>query len=618
MSPPSNLVTDPVGDPGKSVNAGAHAEAIRAGLDHHRQGNLAAAESAYRQVLKGNPDHPDALHWLGVIALQMGQAEQARRLIARAVELNPDDVAALSDLGNAEAVAGDFIAAEETLRRATEIDPRRIEAWSNLGSILKSQRKLDEAEEAFRHALQIDSDFAQIKANLASVLIPLGQSEEAAQLCREAVQADPGMASAYANLSAALNDLGEVDAAIEAAEEAVRLAPGLAEGHSNLSVALQAANDLETAERFARQAIALSPQNAEFHYNLGNILYAAGNKTEAIAALEKSLALDPGFADAHLSLGRIRLRDGDLSGFWDVYRRRWQSRNYVSFRRQFPQPHWEGQPIEDKGILIWGEQGIGDEILFAGLIPEIAARARLCVVETEERLVPLFARSFENVQVVARRDEPHPATRDPSIDYQVPMADLGQRCRPNLDGFAPLGRYLKADPGKAGELRDKYNRLGNGPIIGISWHSRVPKLLPLADWGPILENCGATFISLQYGDHRDELSAFAERHGVMVHGDPEIDPLADMDGFAAQVEAMDLVVTIDNSTLAIAAALGGPVFGLVPLVSDWRYSCGPAGCPWHDNLTLFRQHRSGIWDDAIREVSAAVSNFVRNSGQHVE
>jgi hypothetical protein len=343
---------------------------------------------------------------------------------------------------------------------------------------------------------------------------------------------------------------------------------------------------------------------------LGNVLFALDRMDEAKDLLRHAIKIDPGNADAFLALAHAELFNGNLSGFWDVYAIRWHSKNYKSFRRVFPPAKWQGEDLSGKSILVWGEQGIGDEILFAGLIPEVAETARRCVLECEPRLQPLFARSFPNVTVIARDDPPHPITAEEKFDLQAPSGDLARWLRPNFEGFKPLGRYLRPCELTTNEIRAAYNKIGKGLKVGISWHSGVAKRVPLDNWGPILSIPGIQFISLQYGEHQEIIAAANAKFGVRIIDDASVDPLTDMDRFTAQLAATDAVITIDNSTLAVAAGLDIPTFALIPQMADWRYVSPDDGNCWHACLRQFRQNVSGDWGGAIEELAARFLQFL--------
>ena len=270
--------------------------------------------------------------------------------------------------------------------------------------------------------------------------------------------------------------------------------------------------------------------------------------------------------------------------------------------RDFPIPRWSGESVAGKRILIWSEQGVGDKLLFAGLLPELARASAACTLEIEERLVPLFRRSFPQVDIVARRDPPDPSLALAAFDLQMPLGDLPRFLRPSLGSFRPLGSYLKGDPALTDELRRRYRRPAFA-TVGIAWASRAPKGIPLADFAPLLTLPGTKWVSLQYGDHADEIRSVERQLGTRIECDPSIDPLSNLDGSVAQTAALDAVVTIQNATLYVAGALGLPTFALTPAGPDWRWF-GRDTSPWHESVKLYRRQETAGNEPALAHLAA--------------
>jgi hypothetical protein len=232
-------------------------------------------------------------------------------------------------------------------------------------------------------------------------------------------------------------------------------------------------------------------------------------------------------------------------------------------------PAWNGQPLEGKTLHVWGEQGVGDQVLYAGVIDEARARAGRCVLECEPRLVPLFERSFAGVEVVPQTTPAQQRISAPDIGAQIAVGSLSRFFRTDLASFPRHRGYLRADPTRVALLRERYRRLGSGRVVGLSWRSTrkdlgLWKSAPLAGWAPILAVPGVAFINLQYGDCTAELVDVEQHIGTAIHCDGEVDPLKDLDAFAAQISALDLVITTSNTTAHFAGALGVPVWTLLP------------------------------------------------------
>jgi hypothetical protein len=243
------------------------------------------------------------------------------------------------------------------------------------------------------------------------------------------------------------------------------------------------------------------------------------------------------------------------------------------------------------------------------------------VVEVDARLVPLFARSFARAEVVARRTPPeaHPAPGE--VELQVALGSLCRWRRRKAASFASPRAYLAADAAKVAVIRARYRDvLGPGFKVGIAWRSKTPrwgtvKSAPLAAWAPLLreEQQGVRFVNLQYGEVAADLARIEREFGVRVFDDAEIDQMASLDDFAAQVAALDLVISISNTTVHMAGALGCEVWTMVPFVPDWRWQLGREDTLWYPRMRLFRQPAPGAWEPVL---AAAAQALARRLARH--
>ncbi|CAA7626517.1 Tfp pilus assembly protein PilF (modular protein) [Candidatus Terasakiella magnetica] len=616
-------------------------------MAHNNLGNalidlarLEEAETSYRRALKIKPDYAEALCNLGNALKDLGRLEEAKTSFCRALEIKPDFAEAHNNLGNALKDLGRLEEAEASYRSALEVKPNFAMAHNNLGNALKDLGRLEEAEASYRSALEIKPDYAMAHNNLGNVLIDLGRLEEAETSCRSALEIKPDLVEVYCNLGNALKDLGRLETAEASYRRALEIKPDFAEAHNNLGNVLINLGRLKEAETSYRRTLEIKPDFAGAHNNLGNALIDLGRLEEAEASCHSALEIKPNFAEvystlahalldlwqleaaktaclralavsphlqqARLNLALILFALGEMTEAWGHYEARWHCVEKGSFSppRPFPQPRWQGEDLRGRCILVWGEQGIGDELVFFALLPELIRRGARCIVESDPRLQPLLARSFPAVETVERSHPPNPRCLAPDIDFQMPAASLAALLRPSLDGFQPLLPYLTPDPALVAAFRQAY---GSGCLIGISWWSQNKRLgprfsIPLSIWRPLLETKGCRFVSLQYGDRKAEIAD----SGLPLVVDDSVNPLTDLDRFAAQMAAMDLVISIDNSTVSMATALGKPVWNLVNTVPDWRIGQTGDTSPWHPTMRLFRQSDPGAWDPVVAKAAEAL------------
>ncbi len=281
---------------------------LREALEHHRRGQLDWAARAYQAALLEDPDRDEALHLLGLVALQRGDPARAVALIARAIASRPDLADYHAALGEAYWALGQLDRSVECGREAVRLRPDRPDFACNLGATLVRLGKVAEGVEAFRQALRLRPDLVQAHNNLANALQLLGESTAAVVHFREAARLDPGSAQVRANLCKILLDRGELEEALVHGREAVRLAPGSVEALVNLGNVLHLLDRLDEAEACLREAIRLRPDSAPALAGLGAIREQYGDSEESLAMLRMALRHDPRHAGVLARLA-IRLRD---------------------------------------------------------------------------------------------------------------------------------------------------------------------------------------------------------------------------------------------------------------------------------------------------------------------
>jgi len=239
-------------------------------------------------------------------------------------------------------------------------------------------------------------------------------------------------------------------------------------------------------------------------------------------------------------------------------------------------------------------------------------------LECEPRLVSLFQRSFSDITCLERSDNAERTVSRTNLDFHITMGDLGEWLRPRMASFPDRPHILQVDLNHRDKLYEKYKKIGQGPLIGVSWKSTnedigMDKSLDLSKWSQVIApNREATFIDLQYGKTDAERKNFEEVSGVHLIHDDTIDQIKDLDGFAAQIAAMDLVISISNTTVHIAGAIGVPTWILLSSAPLWRWFEGRVDCPWYPSVQFYRQDQRGDWEAVINNVSDALDDWLIN------
>jgi len=285
-------------------------QALEIALQHHGAGNLGEAEGIYRQILDVNPDHPVALHLLGVIAYQSGNNDVARDLIAKAVALQPDYAEAHNNLSNVHRELGQLEDAVACCRKAIALNPDYAEAHNNLGIALQELNRLDDAIASYEKSLAIEPD-PEVYTNLGSAYQELSRLDDAVANYEKALAIHPGFAEAHNNLGKVFQELGNLEEAIASCQRSLAIHPD-PEVHWNLGNLFQERSRPEDAATHYREAIALRSGYAQAHNSLGHALKELGQLDDAVTSYSEAINLKPDFPEAHYNLGSSLQKLGEL------------------------------------------------------------------------------------------------------------------------------------------------------------------------------------------------------------------------------------------------------------------------------------------------------------------
>lgn len=391
------------------------------------------------------------------------------------------------------------------------------------------------------------------------------------------------------------------------AELALRLDNNHPAGHILSGVVLRADNDLTQAENAFRKALELDPGNPSAMANLGAILYDV-NPQESMALLRQALDLDPGSDFIAQTYMLAVMSSGDYERGWNLYNRRHRFPAVSNQICKYPTPVWDG--MRKERVLLVGEEGIGERIMFASMVQDVIATGATPLIEMTsgfERFAPWFQRSFPKLKIV-KGGETH------KIDSHITIGDLGHLFRRRVADFPKHKGYMTWDEKRAQHYR---HRLSPGPVVGICYKSLANagpyKSIPLKDLWPILRIPGVSFVDIQYEGTDKERNA----HAPLLNHLPDLDLVKDMDGVAALIGACDLVITVSSVAAHMAGAMGKPVWTFIPARAGRMWFWGSSGesSPWYPSMRLFRQDMSGDWAPAIGRVAQELQGFTETYEQ---
>lgn len=547
--------------------------------------------------------------------LRSGDPAGAATLAQSAADTAPGEAAAWHLLGFSLLLSGRHEDALPALERAEALDPSQPDLDRHLADALQASGRLQEAVARYRRVVAANPADADARFNLGRALASLGDAAGAEACYRAILESAPNDAGALTGLSSACLAQERAGEALDAAESALAAQPEFVEAHAARARALRALGRAADAAEAFGAVLARRPDFAPAEIEAAECLLQAGRMPDAVPHYERAIALRPEDARARFHLGQVRVLLGDYTRGWQDMEWRFDADAYAA-RRPFPQPDWPGPPLAGRSLLLWGEQGVGDEILYATMLPALAGEDGRVTVECDPRFVPLFGRSFPGMAFVGKQTPPATELASGTFDHQCAVGSLGRYLRRSEEDFPAENAFLVPDPDRVAALRERYRSVAEGrAVVGVSWRSKKDRLglvksSEITDWGALLRRPDLFFVNLQYGDCAAELAAAMKAFGAEVHQDHTVDPLADLDGFAAQVAATDLVVTTSNATVHFAGALGLKTWLLLPgNVWDlpWYWGAGDHRSLWYPSVRILRMGADEGWPALVARAADEVS-----------
>ena len=573
-----------------------------------------AAIESYEQAIRINPNFADAHYNLGNAMKEIGNLRQAIESYRASLEINPNDTEVLLNCGNALKSYGDFDQAIEIYSQALQLDPNSTAAQANMDKAVEEKTDIDKQVSTYARMSNLEIGSAEMVNFTATLLKARGYPDAAVDSYKQAIKLKPDYAEAYLNMGNILKDKGELDAALESYKKATKVKPDYAEAHYNMGISLLHKDDEYAAIDSFKQAIKVKPDYAEAHSSVGSILNFQGYLEKAIEAYKKALLFKPNYAEAHQNLSFAFLQNGNLKEGLEEYEWRWKTAAYLTSKRSFSQPLWDGKnSLQGKTILVWCEQGVGDTINWSSCLPLLASQAKCCILECQKKLVPLLSRSFPNIEVKAENRNLDLERFD--FDFHLPMGSLYKNFIPKISQNAKADAFLTPDPARVKFWRERLKSLGNGPYVGISWKSsnmsplRLPNYASISDWSSILTLPNVTFINLQYIDFADDLTKIKNELGVKVHNFDNLDHHGNLDDVAALAAALDIVVSTSSSVPLITAGVGTST-----KLASWRQSAwnNVLFKPVGPSVDILERNTWEPWDNIFRLIAEDIVKLTDN------
>jgi len=572
--------------------------------------NSAAARSLCESILKQAPKNSEALHLLGVIEIQNGAFANAISLIRKSLKANPLQSEAQSNLAHCYNALGQSKDAKKHAEVSIRLDPLNPRPYINKGLAHLAGREFADTEKCFLQALDLASESVEATYNLGLLYFQTQNFPAAKAQFKKAAELEPNSPDIHHNLGLTLEKLSEPTAAETCIQRAISLKPDNIQFQISHATLLTKRGDNELALKILKKVLAAHPGNSKAFYNMARAYRNLGKLSEAAHCYRNAYALDPGNHKALFNESIFRLTLGDFPAGWSAYKARWNISLYGKPPR-IKRQQWKGESLKS-ALMIWGEQGLGDEILHFSLLREVQERVVRVIVYTDQRLIPLLARSFPKIEFRAR------AASIPEKDFEkwICSGDLGGVFRTSWASFEPQpSPYLITDQALTQTIRERLFA-GKKIICGLSWTSKSKehefrKSLRITDLVPILKIPGLEFVDVSYVDSESDRENALCSSGAHLNRIQEVDHFNDIDQWASVIDACDVIVTVSNTTAHIAGALGKKTIVLLPFAegSLWYWHQGQYQSVWYPTVQLLRQRMPSDWAAPIQESTQLLSQL---------
>ncbi|MFN0181419.1 MAG: tetratricopeptide repeat protein [Gemmatimonadales bacterium] len=600
-------------------------------------GRFDEAAVTYQAALEAEPENPTLLFRLGRAMGRLGQRDLELALVGQAIARAPEVPEFHVALGDSLAICGHAQDAREAFEEALRLSGGNDEARARLAdlalddgdvatarALLEPKPDTPTADRPLGRLALTDERWEAATSHLlqhltrqpidAAGLFYLGVALQARDLLEpataaytQAVGVDPTLFEGHANLSTVLSALGRPAEALVHAERAAALAPSRPGVYLNRSNARRDLGDLAGALADLRHAVDLEPNYPEAWSSLGNLYHDLGELSQSLTAHQKAVELAPNLAQARWNRSFALLASGQLQSGWEEYECRLHTKAASPEPRDFPWPTWAGGPTAGRRILVYREQGLGDELLFLSCVPDLVARGAAVTLLVSPRLETMVRRAFPGVDV--RADQIGALDRNEAFDAQIPIGSLPRWFRASRDAFPVSALRFEPDPARRAIWAERLAALGSGRKIGWCWRSglltteRRRHYAPLAAYEPLLRLPGTHWVNLQYDDCDAELAWVEAEWGVRVHRWPGVDLRNDLEGVLGLIAGLDAVVTPATAVSSLAAIVGCRTWQL-DAGSDWT-TLGESRSPWFPSVRLARRGSDlADWAGAVAEIQA--------------
>ena len=574
-------------------------------LQAHKSGDKAKACTLYEELLGIDKNHMLTLCNLAIIYKSEKNFSKALNLLNRALAIEPKNILALKNFAKLYQSIKANDKAIDVLEFAISIEPKDASLYNELAILYEGVGNFDKAFEIYKYAIKLNPKFVKAYNNIGVILYKQNRYEKAVEIFEIAKEISPSYIGTYVNLGASLNRVKRYEDAKVVLEKAIELDPKNSGSYVNLGNVLNKLNEHERALECHQKALKMEPNSSSSYANIAITYKNLRDFKNSKDAFLKAIELNPTSVNAHFDLSTLLLLTGEFERGFKEYEWRFKKSEMLSFMSEnksiLQKTRFKKVLMsEGKTLLLFGEQGFGDNIQFvryAKLLKEDYPNMRI-ILQCREELKSLF-KELSYVDEVKSRDE-----ELPHFDYQLSLMSLPYFFKTTKDTIPKMPSYIEV---KERELSlDVDKKMIN---IGLVWggsntnENHTNRVLDLKKFMPILNHKKINVFSLQVGEDAKGIKKLGLKDEQIVDLG---DKLSDFKTTASVIKQLDLVISSDTSVAHLAGSLGANVWVMLQFIPDWRWMMDRKSSLWYPSMKLFRQSKKGEWNDIYSEVFKAL------------
>ena len=586
-------------------------------ISEFQKGNKKESFSNLNNYIKDNPTDHKAIYNFGLMADQLGKKDVAIKSYLKVNRLDTSNWRSRFNLYLIYINNKEYQKALLLINSVLKLKPKYQPALRDKALVYYYQNKPDEGLKFINESIKLNNkDYIALNI-LGLILGSLKMHIEAKKVFFKAIEINTSYFASYNNLGNCLNTLKDQNLALKNFKKALKLNPNFQEAINNIANIYSVTGKYKKAIEYYKLAIKKGGDVAKIYYNIGVAYVYLGGLDEAEKFYNKSYEANPDDQLLHKNISILYLAQQRYKEAWKYFDGRLHLDEFVSKNSNISNIRnklWKGEKLDqNKKILVIKEQGIGDEILYGSMYSDLIKKYPNCIIETEERLLSIFKRSFKSEKNFIPFST-YSKNKKKLKDFEKIMyaGTLGRIFRNKVSDF-PKNNYLKVDSDKLKKIKNKVDNISKLYKIGITWNSKreligQDKSISLKLLKPILKIEDFTFINLQYGDTKKDLDEYNKKNNNKIYQIEKLDLFNDFESIAALLKSLDLFITVSNSTAHLAGALGVPTWIIKPknhaLFHYWNQRNSKT--PWYSSIKLFDYKQN--WEKTIDEVK---SNLIK-------